>query len=68
MAEVFVGELVPGEQRDEVRAVFEELKDGAFPNRYENDWELPDGGRRPISWANTAITDEGGQVEYAIEP
>ena len=49
-----------------VRAVFEELRAGQFPNEYENHWLTKDGGRRLIAWSNTALLGAGGAVEYVI--
>jgi PAS domain S-box-containing protein len=57
--------LLPEELR-EVKKVFEELTAGQFPNRHENYWQTKDGRRRLISWANTALLDEQGDVEHII--
>jgi PAS domain S-box-containing protein len=62
----FVGDLIPEEQRDEVRAIFRRLRDGASPLQHENDWLLPGGSRRRIAWSNTALEDEEGRVEYVV--
>ncbi|MCL4396675.1 MAG: PAS domain S-box protein, partial [Chloroflexi bacterium] len=57
--------LVP-EERDAVIAVFNELRSGSFPNKYENFWVTRDGSRRLIDWSNTALVDDHGAVEYII--
>ena len=57
--------LLP-EEVDAVRGVFESLRAGHFPNRYENYWRTKDGRRRLIAWSNTAIVGRDGAVEYVI--
>ncbi|MCL7451889.1 MAG: PAS domain S-box protein, partial [Anaerolineae bacterium] len=57
--------LVP-EEVEPVRAVFDELWAGQFPNEYENYWTTRDGDRRLIAWSNTALLGPGGAVEYVI--
>lgn len=57
--------LVP-EEMQQVRAVFETLRSGNFPNTHENHWISRDGTRRLISWANTALLDSEGKVEFII--
>ncbi len=58
--------LVPPEQRVEVEAVFDNLVAGFFPNTYTNHWMMKSGGKRLIDWANTALLDDKGQVEFVI--
>ena len=61
------GELfVLEEESDAVTAVFERLQSGQFPSRHENYWRTRDGGRRLISWSNSALLDDEGKVEYVI--
>jgi PAS domain S-box-containing protein len=57
--------LIP-EEVEPVKAVFEELRAGQFPSKYENYWVTKDGERRLIAWSNTAILDADGLVEYII--
>jgi PAS domain S-box-containing protein len=57
--------LVP-EEVEPVKAVFEELRAGQFPNEYENYWLTKDGRRRLIAWSNTALLGAEGAVEYVI--
>ncbi|NIR47655.1 PAS domain S-box protein, partial [candidate division KSB1 bacterium] len=57
--------LIPSEVGD-VRAVFDNLVAGDFPNYYENYWQTKDGGQRLITWSNTALLDEEKNVEYII--
>ncbi len=57
--------LVPDEI-ESVRAVFQELKAGDFPNTHENYWVTKDGRRRLITWSNTAIIGPDGAVEHII--
>lgn len=57
--------LIP-EEVEPVKAVFKELRDGQFPNQYENYWMTRDGSRRLIAWSNTALLNDEGAVEYVI--
>ncbi len=59
-------QLVPAEEAEAVRRVFDDLRTGLFPNRYENHWRHRDGSKRLIAWANTALSGADGQVEYVI--
>ena len=54
------------EEMEPVKSVFEHLKEGNFPNEYENYWVTRDGSRRLIAWSNTALLDNEGLVEYII--
>ncbi len=54
------------EEVGRVRALFEELRAGYFPNKGENYWVTKEGSRRLISWSNTAILDGENSVEYII--
>jgi sigma-B regulation protein RsbU (phosphoserine phosphatase) len=57
--------LLPNEM-DQVKAVFENLRAGGFPNEHENYWRTKSGFRRLIKWSNTALTETDGSVEYVI--
>jgi PAS domain S-box-containing protein len=57
--------LLPGEI-DSVKAVFENLRAGRFPNEHINYWRTKDGGKRLIAWSNTAILSPAGVVEHVI--
>ena len=58
--------LLDSEEVEPVKAVFDELRAGQFPNEYENYWLTKDGGRRLIAWSNTALLGAGGAVEYVV--
>ncbi|UCC81077.1 MAG: PAS domain S-box protein [Candidatus Zixiibacteriota bacterium] len=58
--------FIMAEELEGVRGVFENIKAGQFPNTYENYWLTKDGGKRLISWSNTALCDDKGEVEYII--
>lgn len=58
--------LIPPEQVDGVRGVFNNLVSGMFPNKYENHWVAKDGQRKLIAWSNTALLDKAGAIEYVI--
>lgn len=49
-----------------VRAVFDSLVAGLFPNEHENYWVTKDGDQRLIAWSNTCLTDDDGHVKYLI--
>ncbi len=57
--------LIP-EEVESVRASFDELTAGQFPNQHENYWVTRDGSRRAITWSNTALLNHQGAVEYVI--
>jgi PAS domain S-box-containing protein len=57
--------LIP-EEVELVKAVFEELQAGQFPNEYENYWVTKHGDRRLIAWSNTALPGADGTVAYVI--
>jgi len=57
--------LLP-EEAEPVRAVFDRLRAGQFPNEHENHWLTKAGERRLIAWSNTALLDARGAVEYVI--
>lgn len=62
----FMDLLIPEEQQEGVRQVFEALSMGMFPNQYQNDWICKDGRRCWIQWSNTAIPDDSGEVAYIV--
>jgi PAS domain S-box-containing protein len=57
--------VIPDEVK-QVKAVFEELQAGQFPNEHENYWLTKDGDRRLVAWSNTAILGTDGTVEYVV--
>jgi PAS domain S-box-containing protein len=57
--------LVP-EERDHVRATFDALRAGHFPNQRENYWVAKDGSQRLIAWSNTAMIGDEGAVQYIV--
>ncbi len=58
--------LIPQEERDPVRKVFENLQAGDLPSHFENHWVAKDGTTRLIAWSNTGLLDEDGKVEHII--
>ena len=58
--------LIPEEQRAGVMQAFAALVSGASPSRYENAWLTCQGEQRWITFANAAILDKDGQVEFVI--
>ncbi|MBN1418770.1 MAG: PAS domain S-box protein [Planctomycetes bacterium] len=58
--------ILTEEEIEPVKRVFASLAAGRFPNAHENDWIAKGGALRRIAWSNTALTGEGGEVEYVI--
>lgn len=58
--------LIPPEQATSVKAVFNNLTAGMFPNEYQNEWLTRAGERIQTDWRNTAITDPDGAVKYVV--
>jgi rsbT co-antagonist protein RsbR len=50
--------LIPSEQKETVKGIFQELSIDQIPNRYENHWLTSDGQRRLLAWSNTALKDQ----------
>ncbi len=62
-----IGDLfLPPEELDAVKALFERLCAGMFPSTHENCWLAKDGSRHHVSWSNTVMLDEAGQVKFVI--
>jgi PAS domain S-box-containing protein len=61
-----VWELLAPEERDGVREVFQRILARDFPNQHENHWVARDGTRRLISWRNTALLDDAGEVRAVV--
>ncbi|MBD2041054.1 PAS domain S-box protein [Microcoleus sp. FACHB-672] len=58
--------LVP-EEREPVKAVFQQLVKGNFRKKeYENYWLTKDKNRRLIAWSNTVLLDSERAVEYIV--
>lgn len=54
------------EEMEAAKSAFAAPNASNFPNSYENRWRTKDGGQRLIAWANTAMLDDTGAVEYVI--
>jgi PAS domain S-box-containing protein len=57
--------ILPDELKG-VKAVFKDLKSDKFPSKYENHWRTKNGDRRLISWSNTVMHSESGEVEFIV--
>jgi PAS domain S-box-containing protein len=57
--------LLP-EEVEPVKGVFGKLRAGDFPSKYENSWVTRWGEPRLISWSNTALLDQRGDVRYVM--
>jgi len=58
--------FLPPDEAARVRAAFADLCAGRYPNAHENHWIARDGARHPIAWANTALLDGAGAIEYVV--
>ncbi len=63
---VFWQNILPPEEYQPVRKMFNQLLRGNYPNQYEGDWLDKDGQRQRIVWTNTVLLDAEGHVEYII--
>jgi diguanylate cyclase (GGDEF)-like protein/PAS domain S-box-containing protein len=61
-----VGMFLDPDELHEVEAVVADLRAGMFPNSHENHWVTRTGERRLISWTNTCLLGEDGQVTYVV--
>ena len=59
-------ELLASEEVKTVKAAFENFCRGQFPDRHETHWVSKKGCRRLITWSNTALFDQEGEVEHVI--
>jgi two-component system nitrate/nitrite sensor histidine kinase NarX len=64
--QIFWDLLLTPEEIQSVKAVFNELRAGQFPNEFENYWVTKEDQRRLIAWSNSAIVSDAGMVEYII--
>lgn len=58
--------LIPPEDIESIKDVFEELTAGQFPNRHENCWLTKRGKRRLISWSNSVLLGDDGELQWTI--
>ena len=58
--------LIPKEEQESTRDVFEDLRSGNYPKRLENEWVAKDGSRLQVAWSNTCLMDESDQVDLII--
>ncbi len=58
--------LLIEQEVEQVKAAFQKLSAGQFPNQYENYWLTRHGERRLIAWSNTALLDNQGAPIYII--
>ncbi|MEB3887389.1 PAS domain S-box protein [Lyngbya sp. CCY1209] len=63
---VFWDLLVPEPEVEGVRDTFARLQSGRSMNCYENSWVTKTGDRRLISWSNTVLFNDAGEVEFII--
>ena len=59
-------DLIPADEQDMVRRVHDRLRSGEDHIQHENHWLHRDGSMRLISWCNSVLRDDAGQVQYII--
>jgi PAS domain S-box-containing protein len=59
-------ELIPADERDGVREVYDRLRAGEDQIPHENHWLHRDGSLRLIRWCNSVLRDEAGQIQFII--
>lgn len=58
--------LIPPEDLEGVKQVFDELRFEAIPNSYENYWITKNGEKRLINWRNSFVVGEDGKPIFII--
>jgi len=58
--------LIPPEQLNDAKEVFRNLTVGGIDSQYENELMKKDGGRVLMTWNNSTVLDETGEVECVI--
>lgn len=58
--------LIPEEEKEKVKGGFRKLVEGTFPLREENHWLTKSGKKRLISWWNTGLLGNDGEVEHIV--
>ncbi len=60
--------VIPEDQREGVKSVFENLRKGNvdIAGHYENDWLLRDGTRRTLSWRNSVLRNNKGEITHIV--
>ncbi len=61
-----VWDLIPPEEMDGVRAVFDRLLAQGGPSSHENHWIAKDGSRRLVAWSNAVLTEDGGALRAIV--
>ena len=59
-------DLIPSDEIEGAKSVFENLQAGNFPNTFENSWTSKKGELIRIRWSNTVMCDLEGKVEFII--
>ncbi|BDG02638.1 sensor histidine kinase [Anaeromyxobacter oryzae] len=62
----FLWDLLPEDEQDGVRAVFDRLLAKDFPSSHENHLRARGGPPRLVAWSNTVLLDESGEVAFVV--
>ena len=52
------------EEKEVVKAGFDQPRGGQFPSKHDSYWVAKDGTRKFIRWSNTALLDSRGAVKF----
>jgi PAS domain S-box-containing protein len=58
--------LIAADEVEPVKDTFKALREGMFPNTFENNWVTKTGDLRWIAWSNTCLTNVKGEVDFVI--
>ena len=58
--------LIARQQESGFRETVAGLNAGKFPSRYESHWATKDGRRRLLSWRNSAVLGDHGEVTHVV--
>lgn len=58
--------LIPEEEVDAVRKIFQKTRDEGQPTRFVNYWKTKSGARRLIQWSNSVLRDASGDLAYVL--
>ena len=58
--------MLADEEKAGVKNIFDELAAGTHANAYENHWKTKRGDLRLISWKNTVVLNDEGEVSHII--
>ncbi|MFH0977372.1 MAG: MASE3 domain-containing protein [Spirochaetota bacterium] len=58
--------FIKEDRLDAIKKIFNNIKNGNFPEQHENFWKMKDGSFRLISWSNSGLLNENGEVANIV--